>query len=62
MILLKEERSFLRIKKIQESIFTSPAGGIVKDISRGDKRKFLSIEIEIAENEEAELFEYQTNS
>ena len=45
-------------KKNSGIYFTSPAGGIVKDISRGDKRKFLSIEIEIAENEEAELFEY----
>jgi len=49
-------------KKNPGIYYTSPAGGIVKDISRGDKRKFLSIEIEISENEEAHLFEYQTNS
>ena len=37
--------------------FTSPAGGTVKNINRGDKRKFLSIEIEIEDNEEFISFE-----
>ena len=39
-------------KKNPGVFFTSPAGGIVKEISRGDKRKFLSIDIEISDNEE----------
>ena len=39
-------------KKNPGVVYTSPAGGIVKEISRGDKRKFLSIDIEISDNEE----------
>ena len=39
-------------KKNPGVFYTSPAGGIVKEISRGDKRKFLSIDIEISDNEE----------
>ena len=43
-------------KKNPGVFFTSPAGGKVKNINRGDKRKFLSIEIDIAKDEEFELF------
>jgi len=39
-------------KKNPGIFFTSPAGGLIKSINRGDKRKFLSIEIEISQNEE----------
>ncbi len=39
-------------KKNHGVYFTSPAGGIVKDINRGDKRRFLSIEIDIKDTEE----------
>ena len=39
-------------KKNPGIFFTAPAGGLVKSINRGDKRKFLSIEIEISQNEE----------
>ena len=38
-------------KKNPGIFFTSPAGGLIKSINRGDKRKFLSIEIEISQNE-----------
>ena len=39
-------------KKNPGIFFTAPAGGFIKSINRGDKRKFLSIEIEISQNEE----------
>ena len=39
-------------KKNPGIFFTSPAGGLIRSINRGDKRKFLSIEIEISQNEE----------
>ena len=39
-------------KKNPGIFFTAPAGGLIKSINRGDKRKFLSIEIEISQNEE----------
>ena len=44
-------------KKNAGIFFTSPAGGKVKDINRGDKRRFLSVEIDISDDEQFELFE-----
>ncbi len=48
-------------KKNLGVFFTSPAGGIVKEISRGDRRKFLSIDIEIADNEDHVEFDTNEN-
>lgn len=39
-------------KKNPGVFFTSPAGGTVTSINRGEKRKFLSIEIDISNNEQ----------
>ena len=44
-------------KKNQGIFFTSPAGGVVKSINRGDKRKFLSIEFEISKHEKFKTFQ-----
>ena len=44
-------------KKNPGIFFTSPAGGLIKSINRGDKRKFLSIEIEISNKEDFIEFE-----
>ena len=44
-------------KKNQGILFTSPAGGVVKSINRGDKRKFLSIEFEISKHEKFKTFQ-----
>ena len=44
-------------KKNPGILFTSPAGGKVKDINRGDKRRFLSVEIDISDDEQFEQFE-----
>ena len=38
-------------KKNPGVFFTSPAGGLIKSINRGEKRRFISIEIEIADQE-----------
>ena len=57
--IVKRGTKLFEDKKNPGVYFTSPAGGIVKDISRGDKRKFLSVEVEISQNEEPELFEYE---
>lgn len=43
-------------KKNTGVFYTSPAGGEVKSINRGEKRKFLSIEIDISNNEEFKTF------
>jgi len=57
-MLVKENETVKAGQKLFEDkknigvFFTAPAGGIVKSINRGDKRKFLSIEIEISQNEE----------
>ena len=48
-------------KKNPGVFFTSPAGGTVKSINRGDKRRFLSIEIDIDLNEEFESFKLGNN-
>jgi Na+-transporting NADH:ubiquinone oxidoreductase subunit A len=52
----------LKTKKILVSFLLLLLEELYKDISRGDKRKFLSIEIEITENEEAESFHYENTS
>ena len=38
-------------KKNPGVFFVSPAAGIVKSINRGEKRRFISIEIEISDSE-----------
>ena len=38
-------------KKNPGVFFTSPAGGLIKSINRGEKRRFISIEIEVADQE-----------
>ncbi|WP_148254925.1 Na(+)-translocating NADH-quinone reductase subunit A [Aidingimonas lacisalsi] len=43
-------------KKIQGVRFTAPAAGKVVAINRGEKRRLLSVVIEVAEQEEAETF------
>jgi len=47
-------------KKNPGVFFTAPAGGIIKEISRGDKRKFLSIDIDIADDEEYVHFDVES--
>ena len=44
-------------KKNPGIYYTAPAGGIIKSINRGDKRKFLSLEIEISSNENFKEFD-----
>ena len=46
-------------KKNEGIFFTSPAGGEIKSINRGDKRKFLSVEIEISQNEQFIEYEFE---
>ena len=60
--IVKRGTKIFEDKKNPGIFFTSPAGGIVKDINRGDKRKFLSVEVEVSENEDAEYFEYENTS
>jgi len=43
-------------KSCQGRMFVSPAGGIVKEILRGEKRRLLAIVIEVAEDEEFHEF------
>ena len=38
-------------KKNPGVFFTSPAGGLIKSINRGEKRRFISLEIEVADQE-----------
>ena len=62
-MLVKEGESVKAGQKIFEDkknlgvFYTSPAGGIVKNINRGERRKFISIEIDIENKEEYEYFE-----
>ena len=49
-------------KKNQGVFFTSPAGGTISSINRGEKRKFLSIEIDISDNEQFEDFSLETST
>ena len=60
--IVKRGTKLFEDKKNPGIFFTSPAGGTVKDINRGDKRKFLSVEVEVSENEDAEYFEYENTS
>ena len=60
--IVKRGTKLFEDKKNPGIFFTSPAGGTVKDINRGDKRKFLSLEVEVSENEDAEYFEYENTS
>ena len=46
-------------KKNPGIFFTSPAGGTIASINRGEKRKFLSVEIDINSNEEFVNFNYE---
>ena len=62
-MLVKEGDSVKAGQKIFEDkknigvFYTSPCGGIVRNINRGDKRKFLSIELDIDDtNEEFKFF------
>lgn len=43
-------------KKVPGVVYTSPAGGIVKNVNRGERRVFQSIEIEVSEKEEHHAF------
>jgi Na+-transporting NADH:ubiquinone oxidoreductase subunit A len=63
-MLVKEGDSVKAGQKIFEDkknigvFYTSPCGGIVRNINRGDKRKFLSIELDIDDtNEEFKFFD-----
>ena len=49
-------------KKNSGVFFTAPAGGKVSSINRGDKRKFLSVEIDISNDEEFHSFNYENTS
>ena len=60
--IVKRGTKLFEDKKNPGIFFTSPAGGTVKDINRGDKRKFLSVEVEVSENEDAKYFEYEKTS
>tara|TARA_B100001113_G_scaffold49442_2_gene35800 strand:+ start:763 stop:2097 length:1335 start_codon:yes stop_codon:yes gene_type:complete len=53
---VKAGQKIFEDKKNPGVFYTSPAGGKIKSINRGEKRKFLSIEIEISNNEEFEEF------
>ncbi len=53
---VKAGQKIFEDKKNPGVFFTSPAGGTIKSINRGDKRRFLSIEIDIDANEEYKSF------
>ena len=59
--IVKVGQKLFEDKKNLGVFYTSPAGGQIKSINRGDKRKFLSIEIEISDNEEFIKFENITS-
>tara|TARA_Y100001970_G_scaffold164163_1_gene200551 strand:- start:6599 stop:7915 length:1317 start_codon:yes stop_codon:yes gene_type:complete len=67
-MLVREDESVKAGQKLFEDkknpgvYFTSPAGGIIKSINRGDKRKFLSIEIEVSNNEDFVEFNFDSSS
>ena len=54
---VKLGQKIIEDKKNPGVFFTSPCGGEVSSINRGDKRKFLSIEFDIAAEEESVLFD-----
>lgn len=56
---VKVGQKIIEDKKNPGIFFTSPCGGVITDINRGEKRKFLSLEIEIDQNEE--FIEFDTN-
>ena len=49
---VKLGQPIFRDKKTEGVIFTSPGCGTVKAVNRGEKRKFLSMEIELSGDEE----------
>ena len=59
---VKAGQKLFEDKKNIGVFYTSPAGGEVKAINRGEKRKFLSIEIDISSEEEFEDFQIINNS
>ena len=59
---VKAGQKIFEDKKNPGVFFTSPAGGKVQSINRGDKRKFLSIEINISNNEDFEVFDFGDTS
>ena len=54
---VKTGQKIFEDKKNPNVIFTSPGSGNIKSINRGDKRKFLSIEIDLDNNEDYVEFE-----
>ncbi len=54
---VKAGEIILEDKKNPGVFYTSPAGGVIASVNRGDKRRFLSIEIDINKNEEFVEFE-----
>ena len=58
---IKAGQKLFEDKKNEGVFFTSPAGGTIKAINRGEKRRFISIEIDVSNNEEFELFEITDN-
>lgn len=54
--LVKKGQLLFECKKNEGLAFTSPAAGKVIEINRGEKRKFLNLVIEIADNEESVSF------
>lgn len=58
---VKVGQKIIEDKKNPGIFFTSPCGGVITDINRGEKRKFLSLEIEIDSNEEFEEFDTSQN-
>ena len=54
---VKAGEIILEDKKNPGVFYTSPAGGVIASVNRGDKRRFLSIEIDIGKNEEFVEFE-----
>ncbi|MDA7709929.1 Na(+)-translocating NADH-quinone reductase subunit A [Gammaproteobacteria bacterium] len=59
--LVKVGTKIFEDKKNPGVFFTSPAGGTISSIKRGDKRKFLSVEIDISVDEEYINFNYDNN-
>ena len=56
--IIKAGSKIIEDKKNPGVFFTAPAGGEVTAVNRGEKRKFLSLEIEIASNEEFHHFSF----
>ena len=54
---VKAGEIILEDKKNPGVSYTSPAGGVIASVNRGDKRRFLSIEIDVSKNEEFVEFE-----